>query len=143
MSYSKVLKQKCNQPSLSTEQHVQSLSNQIDYLVAANQTLQERVDGLQKSIFSIELERQIDPATPKAEQDRKHVDILARMERDYNEVMDTIEGVERKALDADREREKRLDYLVRCVENMLGGNTPQVHRLLRRLRPKDLEVIRE
>jgi hypothetical protein len=100
------------------------------------------VDGLQQSLFSIELERQIDPATPKAEQDRKYVDILARMERDYNEVMDRIEGVEEKALDVDREREKRLNYLVRCVE-ILGEKAPQVHRLLHRLRPKGLEVITE
>jgi hypothetical protein len=46
------------------------------------------------------------------------------MERDYNKVIDTIKGVERKALDADRKQEKQLDYLVRCVKNMLRGNTP-------------------
>jgi predicted RNase H-like nuclease (RuvC/YqgF family) len=141
MSYSTILKQKCNQPSQSTEQHLQSLSKQIDYLVAANQTLQERVNDLQQSLFSIELERQFDPATPTLEQERKYFD--ARIERDYNEVIEMVEKLERKALESNREREKRLEYLIRCVENLAGGNIPQVYRLLRFLRPKDLEIIRE
>lgn len=142
-SYSTVLRQRSPQPAQTIQEQVSEIHQQLDDLRLENQLLKSKLQEIEQNFFQIEINSESCLIERCSEQEQRFEEVHNRMNRDYNDIMDTVEKLETRIHESHRERGTRTEYLVRCMDHLIRGNKSQVNRLMRLMKPDRLDTIEE
>src|SRR5687767_15097997 len=97
-TYASVVRQNCSLTEGEMHNQLKSLHELLNQVTVENMRLQARLTEVEKSLFSIELERQISLPPDLSWLDERFNEMNAKIEEEYNDAAELVDKVEQRML---------------------------------------------